>query len=186
MNIKKSVLILLALFSTPLENRSAHADAPRLVDTEIKLDGACRQIFGRSRIALDSVPDLPIAPFNHDAYETGVCVVTLKYTDQKTSKPLEGVTVDVDRLLTTDSFGTKEKRLGSPKTNKDGVVKIRFKWDPESCGVTLNPNKDGEYFIGTFATLLTERAFLQIKNCQGTFIGEGLSREDICNGEPKN
>jgi hypothetical protein len=178
-----------SLFAANVGPIAASAQPIRIVDTHMRLEGACAKIFGRTRINFGAVSHQPVAPLQYDTNETGVCTVVVTLTDNKTSKPIEGLPVEVSRLLSTDSSGVKDQLLGTPKTDKDGNAKIRFRWSPKSCGVYFRPSDPSDELNSALinsTTLLTGRALLQIQNCQGTFIEQGFSREDICKGEPKD
>ena len=191
MRITTLCLLAAALVTSRFESASALETSSKEVVTEMRLEGSCARIFGRTRISFaNTVPgQLPVAPITHDGLEKGMCKVSLKYTYKRSSNPVVGQSVQGYRVLSSNSHGTQEKEIETVTTDRNGVARFRFTWQPSSCGVEFrifDPRDANQASLNWPSTLLTADAFFQIRKCQGTFISQGLSREEICNGEPKD
>jgi hypothetical protein len=190
MRMNRLYLCIATLLAVTCETGFAQFGSSREWKTELRLEGHCAKIFGRSNITLlDRFTQNPIAPIIYEDRSTATCTVTLKYTDSQTGQPLSDLSVEASRLMSTDHYGTKVAKVATVKTDKKGVARLKFRWDEKSCGVDLrifDPNDSAQTNLTWPITLLTRDAFFQINKCQGTFISQGLSRQDICNGEPTN
>lgn len=190
MKMNRLYLCVATLLAVTCETGFAQVDTTREVNTEMRLEGHCAKIFGRSKITLPyAYSQNPIAPMIYLDHPDATCTVTLKYTDSTTGEPVSDLSVEASRLLSTNHYGTKEAKLTTVKTDKEGVARLKFRWDEKSCGVDLRifaPNDPYQTNLTWPITLLTRDAFLQINKCQGTFISQGLSRQDICRRAPKN
>jgi len=190
MRIRTWCFLAATILTSRFESASAVEASSKEIVTEMRLGGACAKIFGRTRISFaNTVPgQLPVAPITHDEGEKGSCKIILKYTYKRSGKPVVGQSVQGYRVLSSDSYGTQEKEIETVVTDRSGEARFRFTWQPSSCGVEFrifDPRDPNQANLNWPSSLLTADAFFQIRRCQGTFSSQGLSREDICNGEPK-
>lgn len=189
MRMNRLYLCMATLLALTSETGFAQVETAREVNTEMRLEGHCAKIFGTSKITLPyEYTQNPIAPIIYENRPDATCTVTLKYTDSKTGQPVSDLSVEASRLLSTNHYGTKVAKVTTVKTDKQGVARLKFRWDEKSCGVDLrifDPNDSTQTNLTWPITLLTRDAFFQINKCQGTFISQGLSRRDICRREPK-
>jgi hypothetical protein len=190
MRIGSLFLLATLLVMAQCDRASALEISAKEIITEMRLEGSCAKIFGRTKISFaNSIPgQLPVAPITHDDRATGICNVILKYYYRQSSKPVVGLSVEGYRLLSTNSNGTQDEGINTVTTDRNGVARFRFRWQPSSCGVEFrifDPSDPMQSNLSWPVSLLTADAFFQIRKCQGTFTSQGLSREQICNGEPK-
>jgi hypothetical protein len=181
MRMNRLYLCIATLLAVTCETGLAQAEAPRVVKTEMRLEGHCAKIFGRTRFSFEDGLNIqyPIAPVVSSGRTKASCSVVLRYTDRNTSKPVAGLTVQAQRLLSTGSRGSQIENLASVKTDSNGVAQLKLQWDEKSCGVDLliydarDPNQTN---LTWPVTLLTRDAFFQINKCRGTFTSYGIFR----------
>jgi hypothetical protein len=178
MRIHAVCLFLTTMLATQFISGSALAQAQRDIRTEMKLEGACARFFGRTRINFETShhASLPISPlFDDNDYgepKNKSCTVTLRYTDTRTSQPIAGLSVQIDRVVSVTPDNWNSKTIRRIKTDRNGQARVSLVWDYTTCGV--------EFFTSAThpITLYTTRGFMQFEQCQEMMFSYGVTIKD--------
>ncbi len=182
-----AILLLATILATQVTSQPAMAQAQPGEPTysiEMRLAGACVRFFARSRINFGSSPlgNLPVSPIfpdtGFDGSRNRTCTVTLRYTDKKTSKPLAGVPVQMNRIVSVTSAEWNTKTLRKIKTDRNGEARFSLAWDYNTCGVEFLTLAETAQTGTQPIILYTTRGFMQFEQCQEMFFGHGVTIKD--------